>query len=177
MRQVTERSFGVPDAVNSGQVGVGVVIDFFAFSRKAAGFPVEFVYPTVTPIVPANIAHRRRMRRTRRSEEAFVEFLLSPDGQEMLLDPAIPRLPVLPAIYAKAPAGYPNPFRDSVKRCQGFQFNVDLSERALQRCVDSLFDQIDHLQPEPLKTATRRSRRGSRAGEEGQCRKRAADRA
>ena len=54
-RQVTERSFGVPDAVNSGQVGFGIVIDFFAFSAQASGFPVKFVYPTVTTIVPANI--------------------------------------------------------------------------------------------------------------------------
>ena len=53
--QVTERSFGVPEAVNSGQVGIGIVIDFFAFSAKAAGFPVKFVYPSVTTIVPANI--------------------------------------------------------------------------------------------------------------------------
>ena len=30
-RQITERSFGVPEAVNSGQVGFGIVIDFFAF--------------------------------------------------------------------------------------------------------------------------------------------------
>ena len=52
-RTVTERSFGVPDAVNSGQSGVGIVIDFFAFSAQASGFPVKFVYPTVTTIVPA----------------------------------------------------------------------------------------------------------------------------
>ena len=59
-RNVTERSFGVPEAVNSGQVGYGIVIDFFAFSSQASGFPVKFVYPTVTTIVPANVAHRRQ---------------------------------------------------------------------------------------------------------------------
>ena len=36
-RTVTERSFGVPDAVNSGQVGFGIVIDFFAFSAQGVG--------------------------------------------------------------------------------------------------------------------------------------------
>ncbi|MGL4323922.1 MAG: ABC transporter substrate-binding protein, partial [Beijerinckiaceae bacterium] len=40
LRTITERSFGVPDAVNSGQVGYGVVIDFFGFSAQGAGFPV-----------------------------------------------------------------------------------------------------------------------------------------
>ena len=35
---VTERSFGVPDGVNTGNFGLGVVIDFFGFSSKASGF-------------------------------------------------------------------------------------------------------------------------------------------
>jgi hypothetical protein len=30
--------------VNSGQVGFGIVIDFFAFSSQASGFPVKYVY-------------------------------------------------------------------------------------------------------------------------------------
>jgi len=29
--------------------------DFFAFSAQASGFPVKFIYPTVTTIVPANV--------------------------------------------------------------------------------------------------------------------------
>ena len=40
---VTERSFGVPDGVNSGGFGVGIVIDFFGLSSKGSGFPVDFV--------------------------------------------------------------------------------------------------------------------------------------
>ena len=55
LAQVSDRSFGVPDAVNSGQYGIGIVIDFFGLSAKASGFPVEFVYPSVTTIVPANV--------------------------------------------------------------------------------------------------------------------------
>jgi hypothetical protein len=38
-KTVTERSFGVPDGVNSGQFGVGIVIDFFGLSSKASGQP------------------------------------------------------------------------------------------------------------------------------------------
>ena len=53
---ITERSFGVPDGVYSGQFGVGLVVDFFGLAAKNSGFPVEFVYPGVTAIVPANIA-------------------------------------------------------------------------------------------------------------------------
>lgn len=33
-KTVTERSFGVPDGVNSGSFGLGIVIDFFGLSSK-----------------------------------------------------------------------------------------------------------------------------------------------
>ena len=40
---ITERSFGVPDGVNNGQFGIGLVIDFFGLAAKNTGMPVEFV--------------------------------------------------------------------------------------------------------------------------------------
>lgn len=139
LTQVSDRSFGVPDAVNSGQYGLGIVIDFFGLSAKASGFPVEFVYPTVTTIVPANvgiIANAKNLK----AAEAFVEYLLSDEGQQILLDPKIQRLPVKPAAYEKAPAGYPNPFKDS-KLGAGVNFNADLSEGRYE-LVNSLYDRL-----------------------------------
>jgi ABC-type Fe3+ transport system substrate-binding protein len=41
----------------------------------------------------------------------FIDFLLTPEGQEILLDPKIRRLPVNPKTYAKAPKDFPNPFK------------------------------------------------------------------
>jgi ABC-type glycerol-3-phosphate transport system substrate-binding protein len=137
--QVSDRSFGVPDAVNSGQYGVGIVIDFFGLSAKASGFPVEFVYPSVTTIVPANVGIIANAK-NRNAAEAFVEFLLSEEGQQILLDPKIQRLPVRPASYAKAPAGYPNPFTDSNLGAK-VNFNADVSE-ARYELLNSLFDRI-----------------------------------
>lgn len=151
-RQVTDRSFGVPEAVNSGQVGYGVVIDFFAFSAQASGFPVKFVYPTVTTIVPANVAIIANAP-NRPAAEAFVEFLLSPAGQEVLLDPSIRRLPVNPAVYAKAPADYPNPFKDLTLGAR-VKFDVEVSEKR-NAVVDALFDQLITFQLEGLKAATK----------------------
>ncbi len=151
-RQVTERSFGVPEAVNSGQVGFGIVIDFFAFSAQASGFPVKFVYPSVTTIVPANVAIVANAP-NRAGAEAFVEFLLSPAGQEVLLEPSIRRLPINPAVYAKAPADYPNPFKDPSLGAR-VKFDVDVSEKRTN-VVDTLFDQIITFQLEPLKAATK----------------------
>ena len=152
LRQVTDRSFGVPEAVNSGQVGYGIVIDFFAFSSQGAGFPVKFVYPSVTTLVPANVGIIANAP-NKAGAEAFIEYLLSPAGQEALLEPTIRRLPVRPETYAKAPADYPNPFKD--KNLQGLlTFNAETSE-ARTAVVDTLFDQLITFQLEPLKAATK----------------------
>ncbi|MDI1263287.1 MAG: extracellular solute-binding protein [bacterium] len=151
-RSVTERSFGVPEAVNSGQVGYGIVIDFFAFSAQAAGFPVKFIYPTVTTIVPANVGIVASAP-NKAAAEAFVEFLLSPAGQQVLFDPGIRRLPVNPDVYAKAPANYPNPFKDP-RLSSMVKFDVTKSE-VRNDVVDVLFDQLISFQLEPLKAATK----------------------
>ncbi len=136
-KMVTERSFGVPEGVNSGDFGVGVVIDFFGFSSKATGFPVEFVYPTVTTLVPANIAIVKNAPHPE-AAAAFIEYLLSVEGQELLLDPAIRRLPVNPETYAKAPEGFPNPFKDKSIGA-AVKFDVVLS-KTRYNIVNSLFD-------------------------------------
>jgi phosphoglycerate transport regulatory protein PgtC len=136
---VSDRSFGVPDAVNSGQYGVGIVIDFFGLSAKASGFPVEFVYPTITTMVPANIGIIAGSR-SPNAARAFVEFLLSEDGQTLLLDPKIQRLPVRTAIYDKAPAGYPNPFKDTSLGAR-VVFDNDASETRYE-LLNSLFDRL-----------------------------------
>jgi phosphoglycerate transport regulatory protein PgtC len=151
-RAITERSFGVPEAVNSGQVGVGIVIDFFAFSAQASGFPVKFVYPTVTTVVPANVGIVANPP-NKVAAEAFVEFLLSPAGQEVLLEPGIRRLPVNPAVYAKAGADYPNPFTDP-RFQKMIGFDVDRSE-GRTAVVDTLFDQLISFQLDALKGVTK----------------------
>lgn len=95
---ITERSFGVPDGINNGQFGAGPVIDFFGLSSKYSKFPVDFIYPDETAIVPANIGLIKGARNEAEARE-FIKFTVSPAGQELLLKPEISRLPVLP--YAK----------------------------------------------------------------------------
>ena len=151
--QVTERSFGVPDGINNGQFGGGPVIDFFGLAGKNSGFPVEFVYPAVTSIVPANIALIAGGKNTAEAKK-FVQFALSQQGQELLLLPAISRLPVLPysALAGKIPAGYPDP-QAIVKRAK-VNFNADLSEDRYS-LVHSLFDQTITFRLKELQAATK----------------------
>ena len=151
-KMVTERSFGVPEGVNSGDFGVGVVIDFFGFSSKATGFPVDFVYPTVTTLVPANIAIVKDAPHPQ-AAEAFIEYLLSVEGQELLLDPAIRRLPVNPGTYAKAPKDFPNPFKDKSIGA-AVKFDVVLS-KTRYNIVNSLFDVMITYRREDLAKAVK----------------------
>ena len=148
---ITERSFGVPDGVSNGQFGIGLVIDFFGLAAQNSGFPVGFVYPSVTSIVPANIG----LVRGGKDPEAgrrFIRFTLSPQGQELLLDPKISRLPVLPETYAKAPAGYPNPYAGKIRAKVNFDSNA--SERRYY-LVSALFDQTITFRHKELVAAAR----------------------
>jgi len=151
-KSVTERSFGVPDGVNSGNFGVGIVIDFFGLSSQGAGFPVEFVYPAETALVPANIGIVNNAPNSKMAGE-FIEFLLSDEGQELLLDPKIRRLPVNPKTYAKAPEGFPNPFEDSSLQ-SALHFDLNLSKNRYN-LVNSLFDVMITYRMDDLRAATK----------------------
>ena len=151
--QITERSFGVPDGINNGQFGAGPVIDFFGLAGKYSGFPVEFVYPALTSIVPANIALVAGGKNIAEAKK-FVQYTLSQSGQELLLDPKISRLPVLAysSFGGKIPAGYPDP-QAIVKRAK-VNFNADLSEDRYS-VVHSLFDQTITFRLKELQAATK----------------------
>ncbi len=151
-KTVTERSFGVPDGVNTGQFGLGIVIDFFGLSSQASGFPVEFLYPPLTTLVPANIAIVKGAPHPE-AAAAFIEFLLSPEGQQVLLDPKIRRLPVNPATYAKAPKDFPNPFKDKSIGA-AVKFDLGLS-KSRYNVVNSLFDVMITYRLDDLRQATK----------------------
>jgi ABC-type Fe3+ transport system substrate-binding protein len=148
---VTERSFGVPDGVQNGQFGIGLVIDFFGLAAKNSGFPVEFAYPSVTAIVPANIGLVAGARNAEAGKR-FLLYTLSDEGQQLLLDPKISRLPVLPATYAKAPAGYPNPFGGTIQAKVNFDSGLSESRYYV---VSSLFDQVITFRHKELQAATK----------------------
>ncbi len=148
---VTERSFGVPDGVNNGQYGIGIVIDFFGLASKFSGLPVDFVYPSMTAVVPANIA---LLAGGKNPDEAkkFMAYSMSSEGQQLLFDPKISRLPILPYSQLKAPAGYPDP-QEVAKRAK-VQFDSTLSEARYQ-VVTSLFDQMITFRLKELQAATK----------------------
>lgn len=150
---ITERSFGVPDGVNNGQFGLGLVIDFFGLAGKAAGFPVELVYPSMTSVVPANIGLIAGGKNPQEAKK-FMAFTLSLEGQELLFDPRVSRMPVLPyaAASLKVPANYPNIYE--ISRKAKVEFDSALSEDRYQM-VTTLFDQSITFRLKELQAATR----------------------
>ncbi|GAB4443013.1 MAG: extracellular solute-binding protein [Rhodocyclaceae bacterium] len=148
---ITERSFGVPDGVSNGQYGIGLVIDFLGLAPKNSGFPVEFVYPSVTALVPANIALIAGAKNPEGARK-FIEFTLSEEGQLLLFDPKLSRLPVLPGVYAKAPRGYPNPYAGQIKAKVNFDSELAGARYFL---VSALFDQTITFRHKELTAATK----------------------
>jgi len=150
---ITERSFGVPDGVNNGQFGIGLVIDFFGLAGKYSGFPVEFVYPDVTAVVPANIALVAGAKNAAEARR-FIAYTVSREGQELLFDPKISRLPILPnaSFGAKVPANYPD--AHEIARRAKVKFDSDLSSERYQVVV-SLFDQQVTFRLKDLQAATK----------------------
>ena len=148
---VTDRSFAVPDGVNSGQYGIGIVIDFLALAGKYSGYPVDFTYPSMTAVVPANIALVAGAKNAAEAKQ-FMAYTMSAAGQQILFDPKIGRLPILPYSMLKAPAGYPVP-QDIAKRAK-VQFNTELSGQRYP-VVISLFDQMVTFRLKELQAATK----------------------
>ena len=151
--QITERSFGVPDGINNGQFGIGLVIDFFGLAGKYSGFPVEFVYPALTSIVPANIALIAGAKNTAEAKR-FVQYTLSQPGQELLLDPKISRLPVL--AYSSFGAKIPRDIRTRRRSSSAPRStSTPICPKIAYSVVHSLFDQTITFRLKELQAATK----------------------
>ncbi len=147
---VTARSYGVPSGVEQGQFGIGLVIDFFGLRSRAKGHGVRFRYPAQTMLLPANIAMTKGAKNTQAAKQ-FIEFLLSDQGQDILFQPAISRLPIKQESYSSAPVGFPNPFEFTVTPGAPL-FDINASRRRYH-LVNTMFDQLITFRLRELKDA------------------------
>lgn len=152
LKQVTKKSHDVPRGIEKGGVGTGIVIDYYGLGSKARRNPVDFSYPVVTSVVPANIAVIKHAPNPRAAEK-FIDFLLSDEGQTLLLAKENSRLPLRPEVYKRAPEGYPNPFTDPALKNKK-KFDVKLS-KSRYNLVNALFDNMVTFNFNALKKATR----------------------
>ena len=100
---------GTYKAIAGGEKLYGFVVDFLPIRNKLEGAPVEFVFPSegvsavTEPVAILSTAQNPE------AAKAFVDFLLSPEGQQMAADQGY--LAAHPAIAP--PEGFPS--RDSIK--------------------------------------------------------------
>ncbi len=94
---------GTYRAIAGGEKLYGFVVDFLPIREKANGAPVEFVFPeegvsaVTEPVAILSTAQNPD------AAKAFVDFVLSPEGQQLAADQGY--LPAHPAIAP--PAGFP----------------------------------------------------------------------
>lgn len=88
---ITARSFGVPEGVASQRFGIGLVIDFLA--RTHENKDLGFLYSKPAFPVPAGIASLENSQ-NHAMADLFIRFILSAEGQKILLRPEINRLPI-----------------------------------------------------------------------------------
>jgi iron(III) transport system substrate-binding protein len=95
--------------VAGGQKLYGVIVDYMPIREKAKGAPVEFVFPKEGVSAVSEPVAILKSTKNPDAARAFVDFLLSKDGQDLALKQGY--IAAHPAVAL--PAGYP--LRDQIK--------------------------------------------------------------
>ena len=73
----------VLNAVAGGQKMYGIIVEFMALNAKAKGSPVDFVFPAEGVSIVTEPTAIIKSTKNPQAAKAFVDFLLSRDGQEL----------------------------------------------------------------------------------------------
>lgn len=96
-------------AVATGEKLYGMIVDFMPIREKAKGSPVEFVFPAEGVSAVSEPVAILRSAKNPAAAKAFVDFLLSREGQELALKQGY----IAAHSAVPLPAGYPA--RDAIK--------------------------------------------------------------
>ena len=149
--RLTPSSYEVVDAVRGGDAGLGLVIDYYALSLQAQRDPIRFVYPERPALTAAFVGLLDKATNSEAGQR-FINYLLSYEGQFLLLDKNVSRLPIRSEVYQQAAEWFPNPFApDNV--LQGGR-TLDLHAAQLRyHLVNVLFDKLITFNFNELKLA------------------------
>ena len=104
-----DSGFAPTASVREGKAALALTIDFFAEIAKANGAAVEMIYPERTAFLPAHVAMTAASKHVA-GAQAFIDFLLSTDGQRLMMERDSRRHPARPDAYQSAPQGFADPF-------------------------------------------------------------------
>ncbi|WP_009522648.1 extracellular solute-binding protein [Imbroritus primus] len=88
----------ITDMVGTGEVAIGLSMDFFVQAAIAQGARLSAHYPAHNGINPGHIAYPA-VPGNPDGARAFATFILSDTGQRLLMHPNIRKLPVRPTVY------------------------------------------------------------------------------
>jgi ABC-type Fe3+ transport system substrate-binding protein len=91
-------------AVQSGETPIGIAIDYYGYSSEVQFPQTKYVLPFNESICNGDPIALLKTTANSDAAQAFIQWLISTDGQKAWLDPAISRLPVRPDVF-KTPEG------------------------------------------------------------------------
>jgi ABC-type Fe3+ transport system substrate-binding protein len=118
-----DTGFAPTSAVREGKAALALTIDFIAEIARANGAPVEMLYPERTAFLPAHVAMTAASSHIA-GAQAFIDFLLSKDGQQLMMERDSRRHPARPDAYQNAPDGFVDPFTLPASRTLDYDFEI-----------------------------------------------------
>ncbi|WP_207062994.1 ABC transporter substrate-binding protein [Motiliproteus sp. SC1-56] len=146
---VTARSFGVRQGVIQQRFGIGLVIDFFAFSAQPAHAEIELTYPVGTSFLPVSAGIVKGGAQPGVARQ-YIDFLRSDRGQALLLEPEISRFPIRAAVLEAQPEHPLNSYQRQLE--ETLQYDRQEARRRYH-LVNALFDQLITLRLPFIKQA------------------------
>jgi phosphoglycerate transport regulatory protein PgtC len=122
--------------VAEGRAALGLTIDFFVLQARANGVVIDLIYPQRTAFLPAHVAVTASTQHAELAK-AFVDFVLSKQGQRLLMEADSSRHPARPDAYENKPAGIADPF--TLPRGVTAPYDLEIGRRR-PGLVVSLFD-------------------------------------
>ncbi len=135
---ITARSFGVSQGVIRQRFGLGLVIDFFAFSEQHNNPAIGFNYSSPTTFLPVSVGIVKNSQAIFAAKK-FVSYLISTSGQQVLLSPTISRYPINDRLLAQHPSHILSKYRSKPKYTLDYDHTLAVRRYHL---VNALFEYV-----------------------------------
>ncbi len=97
--KIFDSSDAVREGVITGDLAIGITIDFYGYQAMKVNPETEYIIPEGESIINGDPIALVATSRNREAAEAFIAWVLSPEGQRIWLDPSINRMPVNSRVF------------------------------------------------------------------------------
>lgn len=87
------------NAVINGEVAAALTIDFYGYTAMNQNPATRYIVPEGATVINGDPIAMAYNTKYREAAQAFIAWVLSPDGQKIWLDPSINRMPVNPKVF------------------------------------------------------------------------------